>query len=147
MNHRISAGMFVVHEGRILMVRHNITGQYDLWVTPGGGVQGLETLEEAAKREVFEETSIRAEVEHLLYIEEFYLAEARHCKFWFWGRFVEGEISVAAPEAQSEFIVEAAWLDRTELEGREFYPTFLLDKPWQDLASKANFPQYCGLRK
>ena len=85
MNHRIAAGMFIVHDERILMVRHRIIGQYDLWVPPGGGVQGLETLEEAARREVLEETGIRAEAERLMYIEEFMLAGNRECKFWFFG--------------------------------------------------------------
>ncbi len=40
------------------------------WSLPGGVVEGNETLEEAAKREFFEETGMYAKVEHVIAVNE-----------------------------------------------------------------------------
>ncbi len=48
------------------MVRHIHDGR-DYWTLPGGGIEEGETAEEAAEREVLEETGIRVQVERLLY--------------------------------------------------------------------------------
>jgi len=47
----------VVHEGRILLVRRRDDG---LWAMPGGLVEVGETVAEAATRELWEETGVRA---------------------------------------------------------------------------------------
>lgn len=75
--HRISAGAIVEHEGRLLMVRHVVPGKYDFWVAPGGGVKGSESYEEAAAREVWEETGLTVRVGALLYIEDLVCRAAR----------------------------------------------------------------------
>lgn len=82
MNHRISAGALVEHEGCLLLVRHCKEGAYDFWVAPGGGVQGIESLEAATEREVKEETGISVSAQRILYVEEFYNPAMRHSKFW-----------------------------------------------------------------
>ena len=147
MNHRISAGVFVEHGDRILLVRHVRPGRYDFWVAPGGGTQGAEELAEAACREVFEETGLVVRVGPMIYVEEFHSPETRHCKFWFKGAHISGELSTAAPEAKAEYIVEAAWLTRSELEGREVFPDVLRWKYWDDREKGVLTPQYLGLRK
>jgi N-acetylneuraminate synthase len=50
-------------------VRSVRPGRYDFWVAPGGGVEGLESLEDAARREAHEETGLDVTPERLLYIE------------------------------------------------------------------------------
>ena len=147
LKHRISAGMFVVHEERLLMVRHVRQRRYDFWVTPGGGVKGTETLEQAAVREVFEETNLIARPEKLIYVEEFYSPDTRHCKFWFLGKFESGVLSVSQPDAQAEYITEAAWLSQAELQSRQVFPEFASSVFWQDHA--AGFPafRHMGLRE
>jgi 8-oxo-dGTP diphosphatase len=147
MNHRISAGMFVLKDERLLMVRHVRVGRYDFWVTPGGGVKGTETLEQTAVREVFEETNLVAVPEKLIYVEEFYSPDTRHCKFWFLGRLTGGTLDVTQPDAQAEYITEAAWLSQTDLQTRQVFPEFAADVFWQDRA--AGFPafRHMGLRE
>jgi 8-oxo-dGTP diphosphatase len=115
MQHRISAGVIVEHDDRILVVRHVLPGRYDFWVAPGGGVQGSETLSAAAEREAREETGLNVEIGDLLYIEEFIQPGTRHCKFWFRARMVGGELTTAAQEAKAEYITEAAWLTREDI--------------------------------
>lgn len=53
-----ACGALVQNEA-ILMVRHVETTR-SYWTLPGGGVEAGETLAEAAVREVFEETGLRA---------------------------------------------------------------------------------------
>ncbi len=148
MNHRISAGALVENNGRLLLVRHRKQGAYDFWVAPGGGVQGAESLITAAEREVREETGLVVVAERILYVEEFHNPETRHCKFWLQARFVGGDLSVEAPEATAEYIVEAAWHTEDQIKTLQVFPEILQARYWQD--RKAGFPsglQYMGLRE
>ena len=59
------AGRIVLldREGRILLFKVREPGDgTELWLTPGGGLLPGESYEAAARRELFEETGIRAEV-------------------------------------------------------------------------------------
>lgn len=50
---------FVVHRGRVLLLFHR---KLQLWLPPGGHVDANELPDEAAVREVWEETGIRCEL-------------------------------------------------------------------------------------
>jgi 8-oxo-dGTP diphosphatase len=141
---RLSAGVLVEHDGRILMVRSVRPGRYDFWVAPGGGVEGLESLEAAACREAFEETGLAVATQRLVYIEELADATTRYCKFWHLARLAQ-----PAPEppplsalAQQEGIVDVAWLTQAELvhmqATTQVFPALLQGRFWTDRA--AGFP-------
>ena len=147
MQHRLSAGILVEYEDRLLLVRHVRPGRYDFWVAPGGGVQGSEELSTAAQREVREETGLEVAANKLLYIEELWEPELRICKFWFTGHLCGGEISVAAPEAKAEHITEAAWLSRAELQTKTVFPPVLLAQYWEDRNKVHIGPMHLGLRR
>ncbi len=148
MNHRISAGALIEHEGRLLLVRHAKAGAYDFWVAPGGGVQGTESLVEAAEREVREETSLLVRAERILYVEEFHSPETRHCKFWLQATLLGGTISVEAPEATAEYIVAAGWHSQAELQSLQVFPEVVQERYWQDRGSSFSAGLlYLGLRK
>jgi 8-oxo-dGTP pyrophosphatase MutT (NUDIX family) len=49
-------------DGQVLLIHERIEGG-DHWLTPGGGVEGDESLAIAAARELYEETSIRVEID------------------------------------------------------------------------------------
>lgn len=136
--HRISAGVLVEHEGRLLMVRHLRPGRYDFWVAPGGGVQGDESLEDAAAREVREETGLAVQVGRLLYIEDLVSPECRTAKFWFAGRLLGGVLDTSHPQAQAEHVAEAAWLGPQQLAGQVVFPTLLGSRYTAD--REAGFP-------
>jgi|SRR3990167_237543 len=64
---RVAGYCLVVHEDKILLVNTKSTGK---WFVPGGEVSQGEKIEEAIKREVFEETGIEIEVEKFLTFRE-----------------------------------------------------------------------------
>jgi 8-oxo-dGTP diphosphatase len=108
--YRISAEAIVEHEARILLVRHVLPGKYDFWVAPGGGVKEDESYEEAAAREVKEETGLAVNVGRLLYIEDLVNPRCRFVKFWFSAQLASGALDISQPEARAEHITEAAWV-------------------------------------
>ncbi|MBH8469740.1 NUDIX domain-containing protein, partial [Klebsiella pneumoniae] len=56
----------VVHaQGKFLVVEESINGRA-LWNQPAGHLEANETLLQAAKRELWEETGIRAEPQHFI---------------------------------------------------------------------------------
>jgi 8-oxo-dGTP diphosphatase len=146
MQHRISAGIIVEHQDRILVVRHVRPGRYDFWVAPGGGVQESEELSIAAEREAREESGLEVKAGEILYIEELIQPGTRHCKFWFRGHFSGGELSTEAPEAKAEYITEAAWLTRDEIRGKVVFPPVLESQFWDERAQKVVRPIHLGLR-
>ena len=146
MKHRIAAGVIVEEEGRILLVRHMKPGAYDFWVAPGGGAEGTVDLFAAAKREVYEEAGLHIEPLRIAYIEELSTPHTRECKVWFTGRLIGGTINTASSEAAREHIVEAAWLSRSEFEGKIVFPPMLHHEYWQDKKNGFTFPRYVGVR-
>ena len=62
---RNRAVALVVHEGRLLVMHRKNSRDY--YTFPGGGVEEDETNEQAAVREIYEETSIECEVGKLAY--------------------------------------------------------------------------------
>lgn len=64
----VSAAIF--HQGRFLLVRRGRAPAQGLYAFPGGRVEAGETLEEAVRREVIEETgALLSEVAHLIDLE------------------------------------------------------------------------------
>lgn len=131
-SYRVSAGALIEHSGKLLLVRHTKPDAYDFWVAPGGGVKGSETYEDAAKREVKEETGLSVEVGQLLYIEDLVSPQCRYVKFWFQARYRSGIIDVSHPEAKLEHVVQAGWHALNDLPQGEVFPSVLHSRYQQD---------------
>jgi len=56
----VCVGAVVVHGGELLLVQRGSGAGRGLWSVPGGRVEWGETLEEAVRRELHEETGLRA---------------------------------------------------------------------------------------
>jgi len=54
-----AVGALVVHQGRVLLVRRGSPPALGEWAIPGGRIHLGETLQQAAEREIFEETGVR----------------------------------------------------------------------------------------
>lgn len=59
----------VVQDGNLLVIHRNKFGT-EYYTLPGGGIDPGETPEQALIREMAEETSIRVNIERLVYVEE-----------------------------------------------------------------------------
>src|SRR5688572_16996063 len=115
MRHRISAGVIVDIEDRILLVRHLKPNTYDFWVAPGGGAEGTEDLRATVQREAREECGLEIEPLQIAYVEDLWSPEMRICKVWFIGRLTGGELTSSAPGAAAEYIVDAQFVARADL--------------------------------
>ena len=54
----VGVGAIVIKDGRVLLVKRGIAPSKGLWAIPGGSVELGETLQEAAEREIMEETGL-----------------------------------------------------------------------------------------
>jgi 8-oxo-dGTP diphosphatase len=147
MKHRIAAGALVVRDDRLLLVHHRREGAYDFWVPPGGGVAGAEALEDAAAREVAEETGLVVRIAALAYIDELLISGTRQCKFWFLARQASGTITTASAAARAEHIVEARFLGEGELGDKTVFPTVVRDEFWIHLREGFERPRFLGVRE
>jgi 8-oxo-dGTP diphosphatase len=55
---QVAVGAVVFHEGKVLLVKRMKDPQKETWAIPGGSVNLGETLQEAAEREIKEETGL-----------------------------------------------------------------------------------------
>jgi 8-oxo-dGTP diphosphatase len=92
----------------VLMVK-NIGENGSYYTLPGGAVEPGETLEEAAIREVKEETGLDVEVSDVFSVSEAFFEDRGHHAvfFTFRGKITGGEIAIAMPEE----IEEVTWMN------------------------------------
>ena len=92
----------------VLMVKNK--GESSSYYTlPGGAVEAGETLEEAAIREVYEETGLDVEIDGVFSVSEAFFEERGHHAifFTFRGKIIGGEFNISMPEE----IEEITWMD------------------------------------
>ena len=64
---RVAVGAVVFKDEQVLLVRRGQPPAKDLWAIPGGSVRIGETLQEAAEREILEETGIHIQASKPIY--------------------------------------------------------------------------------
>ena len=65
-NPKVAAGVIPVRDGQVVLVRRAMNPSRGAWVFPGGYVDRGECIEDAARRETWEETGLRVRLERLL---------------------------------------------------------------------------------
>ncbi len=108
------------NEENILMVKNK--GSHSSYYTlPGGAVEKGETLEDAAIREVKEETGLDVKLDGFLAVSEAFFEERGHhaILFIFKGRIIDGEINILFPEE----IEDVTWMDAKIAKKYAYIPT------------------------
>ena len=58
-NYSLSVGVIVIKDSKVLLVKHNYGSANGKYLNPGGFLKDGELPEEAAVREIFEETGVK----------------------------------------------------------------------------------------
>ena len=114
-NHEISFARVIIQnqEGKILMLKEKKWG----WMFPGGKIESGETPEEAAKREIFEETGLVVEKlkkvkEKIFFFDNQWIKTQQQKGYVYWTNEYSGEIQKKEPEK----ILDIKFMDKTSQE-------------------------------
>ena len=111
---RVAVGAVVIRDGRVLLVRRGKAPARGLWAIPGGSVRLGETLQQAAEREILEETGLTVRAgDPLLTFESIRRDPAGRVRFHYVivdlaAEYVDGTL-VPADDAD-----DARWFSRAE---------------------------------
>lgn len=106
--------MIVVHHGMLLMVKHDdLFAGREYWCLPGGRIEPGETPEQAAVREVKEETGLHVKVIRHLLTDRFNVDSGYTTAFTFLGEVVSGQLSLGEDPEDVDWGIKqlkaAAW--------------------------------------
>ena len=119
---RLAVGALVIHRGQVLLVERGKAPSKDFWAIPGGSVHLGESLQEAAEREVLEETGVRiAAGDPIFTFDAIEKDSAGKVRYHYvivdlTGTYIDGE-PVPGDDAR-----QARWVSREELEGLAMKP-------------------------
>ncbi len=102
-----TAGCVIKQNGKYLLVQEGLPKAYGLWNMPAGHTNPGETPEEAAVREVREETGYEVELDELISV----FTDGPKLRYTYTAHIVGGELNFPKDE-----IMDAKWLTYSELE-------------------------------
>lgn len=114
---RLRAQAIVVENDRILLVKTHL-GNRDDYELPGGGIEEGETPEEAAVRELFEETRIKGEIVRLA--SKYYNGFSQEYNYSFLINRIDGEITQQYNAvSEKDFIRAVEWKKLNEISEKD----------------------------
>lgn len=140
---RTRAVAILLDRENVLLMQRNKNGN-EFFCFPGGGVDEGENAEQAAVRELEEETTMIGEIDRLLYVHEyddgndqyFYLIKN------FSGTPVLPKESIEAQHMSSENFYKPQWVPLSEIPNIKLYPLEIRDHFLEDVENNfANCPR------
>lgn len=120
---QVIAATLVENGGKFLLIKEPIENGKDQWLVPGGKVEFGESLVEAARREIKEETNLDVEITKLITFKEaifpqydyhtvifFYLAKPLHREIKLGGRVLDARFFSKDEIKNLELVSSAKWL-------------------------------------
>lgn len=115
----VAVGAVVFKDDAVLLVRRRKPPSAGVWAIPGGSVELGETLQQAAEREIFEETGITVRAGEPLYVFDVVDRDAKQrVRFHYVIVDVIARYVAGSPVAQTDAL-EARWVAAAELDGLE----------------------------
>lgn len=98
-NVRVGVGVFVVKDGTFVVMRRTGSHGYNTWCLPGGHLENGESWEDAARREVHEETGLRiTNVRFAAVTNDIFAESGKHyVTIWIISDWADGEPVIAEP--------------------------------------------------
>lgn len=114
---RVAIGAVVIRNGAVLLVRRSKPPSEGLWAIPGGSVELGESLQQAAERELFEETGVRVRAGAPCFaFDAVHRDDDGRVRFHYVIVDLRAEYLSGEPEARDDAL-EARWIRPEELGG------------------------------
>lgn len=122
---RAGIGAIVFHKNRVLLVKRNNPPHAGQWAIPGGRINFGETLQQAAEREILEETGIRIKAgEPVFAFDDIRHDDHNRCRLHYVVVDLAAEYLGGEPVAGDD-AAEAMWVSADELGSLPVNPTTL----------------------
>ena len=110
---KLVVGILVKNKNKYLLVKENLEDDKSWWIIPGGKVEFGEKIEAAAKRELEEETGIKAKkLKYLCYNESIFPEYNYHSVIFF---FSANTSKIKLGKDSEGKVIEARWFTKKEL--------------------------------
>lgn len=133
---RNRAAALVILEDKLLVMFRKNTEEY--FVFPGGGIEENETDEQAARREIYEETSVKIDIDRLVYTLYYDNGDTH---YYFLSHYMSGTPEIQA--GTNEYVdnqlgndfYKPMWIPIKDLPTTALYPLPVRDRLISDYAS------------
>lgn len=125
-----AARVIIVKNNKFLFI-HRIKHGKEYYVLPGGTIEANETPEQAAIREIKEETNFEIKIDKLIWESEELVKNEKRYAYYFLAKSFTGKLKLGGPEIvkqaeDNQYIFE--WLTISELDKLLVYPEGLKER-------------------